>query len=99
MVKYEFSKKTFKKEIYKTAIDDFNDLKDLLELDNYNFKKLDEMVELRYCDKSEYDFEWNTLTITIEKTKDTYKIKTIRVYDINTCDFLCYMKIKGKQNE
>ena len=96
MVKFEFSKKTFKKDIYKQAIDDYKDLKDLMELDKYSFDKLDKMVELRYCDKGEYDFDWNSLTITIEKKDNTYKIKIIRIYDLNTCDFLCYMKIKGE---
>ena len=93
--KYEFSNKKYKKQIYDIAIDDWEDLIYILKFQKYDFNELKNTVELRPCGKCEYDFEWNSLTITIERDNNTYKFKTIRVYDLKTCDFFCYMKIKG----
>lgn len=100
MVKYEFSKKTFKKEIYKKAIDDYIELLETLDDNDNSFSKLKrDIFFMRDCGKGEYDFDYQSLTLTAINNNGKIKIKTIRVFDINTDEFLCYMKIKGKQNE
>ena len=90
----EFSNKTCKKSVYKTALDDFEDLYEIMSSDKFIFQKLEDMVYLESCGKNKYCFYWNTLNVTVEQQKNTYKIKTIEVYDLKTQDFLCYMKLK-----
>ena len=96
---FEFSKNSLKKQIYNLAVDDFDGLYELMELDKFDFKKLDDMVNLESCGKHEYNFEWNSLIVTIEQQKNTYKIKQIEVYDLKTQEFLCYMKLKSTNNK
>ncbi len=92
---YEFSVKTCKKKVYEIAKDDFDDLYYFMELDNFDFKKLDDKVELESCGKGVYDFDWNSLVVTVIKQKNTYTIKEIKVYDLKTDEFLCYMTFKN----
>lgn len=92
---YEFSVKTYKKSVYDTAKDDFDDLYFGMELDKFDFKKLDDKVYLEACGNDIYDFDWNTLKITIEQQKSTYRIIKIEVYDLKTDEFLCYMTFKN----
>lgn len=99
MKDFEFSKNSLKKQIYNLAVDDFDGLYEFMELDKFDFKKLDDMVNLESHGKHEYNFEWNSLIVAIERTKDTYKIKQIEVYDLKTQEFLCYMKLKNTDNK
>ena len=90
----EFSRKDLGKKVYSIAFDDIDDLYFAMQQDKFNFKKLDDLVYLESCGKNKYNFGWNSLNVIVERTKDTYKIKDIEVYDLKTQEFLCYMKIK-----
>lgn len=91
-----FSSKKLTDKIYKKAVDDYNNLIETFFDNDYSFSRLKrDILEMRFCGKGEYDFDFLSLTITcICDDNGKIVIKTIRVYDLKSCDFLCYMKLK-----
>ena len=92
---YEFSVKTCKKSVYSISKDDFDDLYFGMELDKFDLKKLDDKVYLEACGKGIYEFDWNSLRVTVKQQEKTYEITKIEVYDLKTDEFLCYMTFKN----
>lgn len=94
-----FSNKKLVEKIYTRAVKDYNELIETFFDNDYSFSKLKrDILDMRYCGKAEYDFDFLSLTITcICDDTGKIKIKTIRVYDLKTCDFLSYMQLKFKK--
>lgn len=91
-----FSNKKLVDKIYNRAVKDFNNLWETFYDNDFSFSKLKrDILEMRACGKGEFDFDFLSLTITsICDTTGKIKIKIIRVYDLKTCDFLSFMKLK-----
>lgn len=91
-----FSNKKLVDKIYNRAVQDFNNLWETFYDNDFSFSKLKrDILEMRPCEKGEFDFDFLSLTITcICDNTGKIKIKIIRVYDLKTCDFLSYMKLK-----
>ena len=91
-----FSNKKLVDKIYNRAVKDFNNLWETFYDNDFSFSKLKrDILEMRVCGKGEFDFDFLSLTLTcVCDNSGKIKIKTIRVYDLKTCDFLSYMKLK-----